>query len=293
MNSLRIGLATSVIKTEHDPDEAIQLQAFASAGHAVEMVAWDDEDADVSRFDVIVLRSTWNYPMDPQGFLSWCHRVSSVATLVNPLPAVRWNIDKVYLTELRAHGVATVPSVYFERGQRTVVSKLFDDWGAVVVKPRISAGSLYTKRFDPGSEEECQKYLNAHVAERAMMVQPFLAGVETLLEHCLIVIGGNTTHAIAKQPRFSDGTESVGAALEPSEFERSLATRVIASLPFPVSYARIDLMPDEDGDPLVSEVELIEPSLFFAQNPAALDTFVETVVRYARDRKGMFDWPGR
>ena len=42
-------------------------------------------------------------------------------------------------------------------------------------------------------------------------------------------------------------------------------------------YARVDLMPDEEG-PMVSELELIEPSLYLVQSPAALDRFVRAIV---------------
>lgn len=284
MARLKIGLATSVIRTEADPDESLQLQAFRDAGHDAEMIAWDDQDADPAQFDAIVLRSTWNYPLDPSGFVDWCTRVASVSVLVNSLEVVQWNIDKIYLSELSAHGLPVVPTVYYERGQHTESFKLFEDWGSIVVKPRVSAGSLYTQRFDPGEEAACQRFLDEMVGERHMMVQPFLSQVETMLEHSVVVVGGEATHVIAKQPRFADGHESVSGALVPSDFEREIVSRVLGALPYPVSYARIDLMPDEDGDPLVSEVELIEPSLFFKQNPAALGPFVEAVVGCALKR---------
>lgn len=293
MDSLRIGLATSVIKTEHDPDEELQLEAFASAGHSVEMVAWDDQSADVTRYDAVVLRSTWNYPLDPAGFLDWCEKVDQVSTLVNPLQAVRWNIDKVYLSELEAHGIATVPTVFIECGQPTDVSKLMRVWGAIVVKPRVSAGSLYTERFEVGEEAKGQAFLDKMVAERHMMVQPYLRGVETMLEHSMVVIGDATTHVISKQPRFADDDESVSEAMAPSEFERTVVADVLAALAFPVSYARIDLMPDEDGNPLVSEVELIEPSLFFAQNCDALPRFVSEVTRFVHNRRPNHDFGAR
>ena len=38
-------------------------------------------------------------------------------------------------------------------------------------------------------------------------------------------------------------------------------------------YARVDLLPGPDGDPLVIELELTEPSLFLAAVPAGADRF--------------------
>jgi hypothetical protein len=91
-------------------------------------------------------------------------------------------------------------------------------------------------------------------------------------------IAGEHLHCVRKQPRYSGEEERVSGALEPGPEERALFQRALAALPTAVRedllYARLDLVPGPDGAPLVSELELIEPSLFLVQHPPALARLV-------------------
>ena len=113
------------------------------------------------------------------------------------------------------------------------------------------------------------------------MVQPYVPGVETLGERAVLWIDSEITHAIRKTSRFAGDVEAVSQAVTASEAEREVALRsvAVAAAETGVSplYARVDLMPDAQGDPMVSELELIEPSLYLRQSPAALDRFVRAI----------------
>ena len=58
------------------------------------------------------------------------------------------------------------------------------------------------------------------------------------------------------------------------DFVQARAKRALEAVDGPLLYARVDVAPGPDGCPVLMELELIEPSLFFPQCPRALDCFV-------------------
>ena len=61
--------------------------------------------------------------------------------------------------------------------------------------------------------------------------------------------------------------------------EIALAQRALAAIPGGHLYARVDLVRDDAGSPVVIEVELIEPSLFLAMHPPAATRFAEALAK--------------
>ena len=52
-----------------------------------------------------------------------------------------------------------------------------------------------------------------------------------------------------------------------------------------MSYARVDLLPDADGNPVLSELELIEPGLRLdLAPPEAVDRLLAAIEKQARQR---------
>jgi glutathione synthase/RimK-type ligase-like ATP-grasp enzyme len=249
------------------------LAAFREAGVRVRLTAWDDPGEDPADFDLIVLRSTWNYPEAPQAFLKWLDRTAAATHLLNPPEVVAANVHKRYLLRLAEAGVATVPTVVVGQGEAPRLIESETGW---VVKPAIGAGSWLTRRFE--DDDLALAFMSELSTVEDALVQPYLPSVESGGERSLVWIDGETTHAVAKRPRFHGQDESVTIAEPPTMGERELADRAIAALsPEPPLYARVDLIHGRDG-PLVSEVELIEPSLFFLQWPLALERFVAAVL---------------
>jgi hypothetical protein len=99
-------------------------------------------------------------------------------------------------------------------------------------------------------------------------------------------IDGEITHAVRKSPRLSGGEEVISPAMPIADEERALAMRVLSSgcIPGELLYARIDMVRDAENRPMLSEVELIEPSLFFRESPRALERFVAAIARRFRQR---------
>jgi hypothetical protein len=279
---LKIALAGCLVLPEPNPDASLEQEAFRAAGHECEWVAWDDPSVDPEQYDAVVVRATWNYVTDPHGFLAWAQRVASDSVLVNPVDTVSWNIDKVYLQELADKSVPVVPTQFYSRdtGPNLLADLAKLGWEDVVVKPSVSAASFLTRRFRAGEHERAEEFLVHMLAKRDAMVQPYIEGVDRLGEHSLAFFDGEASHVVRKQARFDGGDESVSEAMEPTEFERDVLQLVLDALPVPHAYGRLDLVPDSEGNPLVSEVELIEPSLFFAQRPEALEAFVRATTDF-------------
>ena len=278
---MRVALVRCHGLPEPDMDEAPSLAALRAAGVEAEPLAWDDPEADPGAFDLCVIRAAWNYLHDPDGFCAWLEGAHAASKVANPPEVVRWNIHKRYLAELADAGIEIVPTSFFAKGSRVNLPMVVGErgWGRFVVKPSISAGSYMTRWFDGPRLHEAQQFLDEMLETRDAMVQRFEPRVEQGGERCLVWIDGELTHAIRKQPRFDDGVEQVSEAPVTAE-DRAFAERVLAAAPGPLLYARVDVFDREDGTPVLSELELIEPSLFFPFGPGGLARFVEAVQRW-------------
>ncbi len=280
MGHIDVALASCRALPEPDRDEAPLLAALRAAGLRTEVLAWDDPGADFSSARLTLLRSTWNYAEQPAPFADWLARAAAASALWNPLPVVRWNMHKRYLLELERAGVPITPT---HLAPRRSVERLADvaaarGWGDVVIKPAVSAGSRLTLRAGADTARG-EAHLRALVAREDALVQPYLPAVEGRGERALIFIDGELTHAVRKGPRFAGEAEAITGPVDVSADETTLARAARAAAPAPVLYARVDLAPGPDGRPVLMELELIEPSLFFDSGPRALERLVGGIAR--------------
>jgi glutathione synthase/RimK-type ligase-like ATP-grasp enzyme len=278
----RIAIATCRSLPEPDPDELALVGALARAGAWVRLLAWDGDaplpaPGDV---DLVLVRSTWNYARNVEAFVAWLRALEPRAKVANPVPVLLENVDKIYLRGLAARGIPTVPTAFVDRGDARTLAAIRETHGfsEVVVKPRVSAGSWKTMRFPEGAPTAEQE-LGRLVAERDVMVQPYVASVDGYGERSIVVIDGRVSHAVRKSPRFSGDSEAV-VSVPIADDERAFAERVIASYEG-LLYARVDVARDASFGLLLMELELLEPSLFFREAPSALDAFVAAIVREA------------
>jgi glutathione synthase/RimK-type ligase-like ATP-grasp enzyme len=277
-----VALASCRRLPEPDPDMPPLRAALAGAGLEAQVLAWDDPAADWSAARLTVLRSTWDYPHRPAAFLRWVDAVAAVSALWNPPAAVRWNAHKRYLLDLEARGVPVAPTALLRRGSRRMLRSLLAErgWETAVIKPAVSASSFRTMRVGAGDVDAGEEHLRALLAERDVLVQRYLPSVEGHGERALVWIDGALTHAVRKRPRFAGQHESVSAEAVPiAPAEEELARRALAAVDAPVLYARVDMAPGPAGEPVVMELELIEPSLFFPQSAAALERYVAAILR--------------
>ncbi|WP_084128544.1 RimK family alpha-L-glutamate ligase [Demequina sp. NBRC 110055] len=267
--SARIAIVTTVDLEVPDADEQLLLPHLPEA----ELVAWDDPAVDWSAYDVAILRSTWNYTERLEEFRTWAGKASAVTRLVNPLETLVWNTDKRYLDDLAERGIPVVPTLFVAPGDEVVADAVA---GSVVVKPSVGAGSAGAGLFHDDPAAALAHVASLHSDGRIAMVQPYLSQVDTHGETALIYLGGRFSHAARKAAILSRGMSwSTGlyadekiTPCKPTDAERTLADRVVATLPAGLAYARVDLLPTDDG-PVLLELELTEPSLFLGMDPEA------------------------
>ena len=284
-------------------DEDQQLRAtLTEAGMPSDVVVWDDPTVDWGGYAVVLIRSTWDYTSRPTQFTEWTRRVERTSTLLNPADVVAWNLDKVYLRDLEQRGLPIVPTIWLDPERQLDARGIhtrFPAFGDFVIKPTLSAGSRDTGRYD-ASQTPSRMLAITHAKNllgvgRHVMVQRYLSQVDTVGEMALVYVDGQFSHSVHKAallhgPFRAEDTQGVlylheeMEAREASAAERDLADRVVAELPAvfpqlanPLLYARVDLIPDDDGNPLLLELELIEPSLFFDHAPGSVDRFAQAL----------------
>ena len=277
----RIALATCEQLPDLDPDDQPLVNLFRKIGIEAMPAVWSDSSIDWALFDHIIIRNTWDYTNRLGEFLTWAK--SNNSRIRNSFETIRWNCDKIYLKDLASAGFPVVDTQF--------VSSAYSDWeppstADFVVKPTVSAGSQDTMRFpagSPDSKRNAQDLINQIVSEgKTVMVQPYLAAVDEVGETAQLFIGGDYSHAVRKGPLLAPNVlaeKEHGLFLkedisprDPSQAQRQLADAVIAyvarSFGTPL-YARVDLLDDPSGRPVILELELVEPSMFFV---TALDS---------------------
>jgi glutathione synthase/RimK-type ligase-like ATP-grasp enzyme len=273
---VKLRVATCRTLPEVDVDEAPLMEALAKAGIDARLTAWDDPHVDWSIPIPTIIRSTWNYALDVDAFLTWIDKAAARSPLINPPDVVHGNVHKRYLLDLARRGVPVVPTVIAERGSK-LPAPPWAVHGRIVIKPEVGAGSLGTKLFD--KLEDGLEHLGELTAHGAALVQPYVKSVEEYGERSVIFIDGELTHEIRKSPRFSGDVESVTGPHPIAPDERAVAEAALEPYRDRILYGRVDMARGDDGQPMVMELELVEPSLFFAKFPPALDRYVSGLKR--------------
>ena len=274
-----VALATYSLLPGLDADDAPLIAALVARGLSVRPVIWDDATFDWSQARVCVVRSTWDYSERRDEFVGWAERISGVTRLFNAAEVIRWNTHKGYLRDLAARGVPVVPTEWVAKDGHLDTTALFRErgWTDAVIKPAVSANARGTFRVTAAT---AQAQLDASVLSGDVMIQPYLQCVEAYGERAIIVIDGEPSHAVRKSSAFErakDPTllEGTPVALDPAEVR--IARDVLRAVPYPLLYARVDLVRDATNTPVVMELELVEPSLFFATAPHAATSLAQAI----------------
>lgn len=277
----RVALATCAALPDLDADDRPVLAALAERGVSAEPAVWDAPDVDWSAYDLVVVRSTWDYMERRDEFLAWA---GSVPHLANSADVLRWNTDKRYLRALENAGIPVIPTIWLDPERhlsKRAIHTRMPAFGDFVVKPVVSAGARDTGRYQPVSAQSralAIKHANdLLVSGRSVMIQPYVRSVDTTGETCVVFVDGVLSHAARKnalltgpsQPEQKLYEQERMSPAEATPEQVDVARRAIEvaakdlGVTEPFLYARVDLVTGDDGGPMVIELELTEPSLWF------------------------------
>jgi len=255
-------------------------EPLTQAGLKVEHRGWT-EAGDLTGFDLVMPLLVWGYHRDGD----WQAQVSAWeragVRLQNSAAVLRWNADKSYLSRLADRGARVVPTRFVASLDETALEQAAQGFGAevLVAKPRVSAGAFQTIRWSPG-----QPLSDGPDGEA--MIQPYLPAIETEGEVSLIYLGGSFSHAIRKRPQPGDFRvqpeyDGIITPHAPSPDELEAAAAVLAAAGEDLLYARIDLVRDLSGAPVLMELELVEPDLYLGYEAGAGADFAASVAAAA------------
>jgi glutathione synthase/RimK-type ligase-like ATP-grasp enzyme len=272
----KLALATCAEVAEGDEDSPALTAALAARGIEAVPAVWDDAEVDWAQFDVVVVRSTWDYAERRDAFLAWAR---SLPRVLNEVEVLTWNTDKHYLRELERAGIPVVPTRFVEPGESFERPR-----GRYVVKPAVSAGSRHSASYE-GGDDARPHVARLHELGRTVMIQPYLDDVDEQGETAVIYLGGAYSHTVKKAALLRPGIAPCEALyLEedmrpatPTAAERDVADRALRALASDnLLQARVDLLPTADG-PVVLEVELTEPSLYLSYEGGATERFADAL----------------
>lgn len=287
-DSLHLGIRqrTPHIEDILEEDRLVQ-SALENRGLRVNRINWDHPDVDWSDSRYIMFRSTWDYFNRFPEFENWLESVKNQTSMINPYPMVRWNLDKHYLLELAEKGIPIPPTSFIEKGKLQPLTELVAEsgWKEIILKPVISGAARHTYRISADSCDQYEEVLRRLLAEEPMMIQEFQQGVLDKGEISFVVIGGTFTHAMLKKAKRGDFRvqDDFGGKLYPyaaSEEEIAFAEEVVSSCRQQPLFARVDAIWDNHKRLVISELELIEPELWFRFNPAAAEILADTFINY-------------
>ena len=276
---MRIAIATCTNLPDWEVDDR-HLHAALDARHVdYVLLPWDAVGVDWQAFDAVLIRTTWDYDTQPAAYLAWAEGVGP--RLHNPVEVLRWNLDKRYLRALQAAGVPLAPTRWLDPGDTVDLASVLEEegWAAGFLKPVVGASARATHRFTPETVGAAEEWLRPVLRRESMMLQPYLDAVEAFGEVSAICVLGRPAHWVRKVPvpgdyRVQDDHGASDEPFEPSPDDMDLVQNVlevagaVLGLDRPLLYARVDLLRDTSGGWVLTELELIEPSLFFRHHPA-------------------------
>lgn len=276
------------------------LEALRARGANVRAVDWADPAVDWSGFDLVVLRSPWDYSVRPAEFDAWLDRAGATTRILNDPELVRWNMDKRYLAQLGRAGIPGIPTTLHE-DESSLAAALSAASAAsgdvhVVLKPTVGAGARLTGLLRPDDPAALDLGREILATRGTVMLQEEVPELSAGREKALYLIDGRFTHAIAKGALLARGGGLRGGSyretperVEATERERRFTERVLAAtceatgLEMPL-YARIDLVDTAAHGLLLLEAELFEPLFNLHLAPEVAEVFAEAILaRAAQD----------
>jgi hypothetical protein len=265
-------------------DDEHAIEPLTGIGWRVSTVSWRQTEIPWREFDVVIIRSTWDYWNDVPAFLEVLMQIDRETRLANPLDLVHWNLAKTYMVDLEGKGVGIVPTIWPDAVPVAALREFFDllDCDELVIKPVVGANGEDAFRVSRSDSKEQLARIAGCFCNRKAMVQRFMPRILDEGEYSLFFFNGEFSHAILKTPMESEfrSQEERGAKIQRVMPEKSLLLRgqqaldVLSTTPL---YARVDFVRDDEDEFVVMELELIEPSMYLRTDPEGPMNFARAI----------------
>ncbi|MBW3468427.1 ATP-grasp domain-containing protein [Arthrospiribacter ruber] len=263
------------------PDEDLILSEILNELNvSFEFEIWSDTSVNWSKYELILVKSPWDYFDRYAEFLLWCDVISQLGIPVwNPIEVIKWNSDKRYLHEIQEKGFPIVPTRFLEKGSKLDLLKAFEEFDAdqLIFKPSVSGGAKNTIKISRDDWKNKKASLTGLLAEEAYLLQPFLKEVAEIGEYSYLYFDGKFSHAILKKAKKGDFRVQhfFGGSIEevkPNPEELEYFDKLLQAFAKDCLYARVDGVWTE-GVFYLMELELIEPYLFLFLSDTARENY--------------------
>lgn len=278
------GLYTSSL---NEDDQLIQF--LKSKELNVEKVIWNNPQVVWENFDLVILKSPWDYFDLIEDFYQWLNKLKSQnIKLLNPVDTIQWNADKHYLKDIENVGLPVARSIFLEKGANIELKDYFDEFSSekLIVKPAVSGGSKNTFKVTSENVTMVNHQLNMLLKKEAFIIQPFLREIEDTGEWSFLFFGGEFSHALLKKAKPGDFRvqHAFGGTIHPQHPSTGLlatAKKYVDQFASGCLYARVDGVLVNNEFQLM-ELELIEPYLFLDTNKKSLVNYYQALKRLTK-----------
>jgi glutathione synthase/RimK-type ligase-like ATP-grasp enzyme len=266
-----------------NPEDDLLVEYLQKQNIRAKIEIWDDPLVTWEQYDLVMIKSTWDYFDKVEAFSAWLANMERrKVNLYNPVSLVKWNMDKIYLSDLERAGISTIPSIWLNKGSSFQTDAIMRQFGAeqIVVKPRISGGAKHTFKVTKADGEEMQNKINALLTQEDFMAQPYMSEIETG-ELSFLFFDGKFSHAIKKVPKENEFRVQLqfGGSVIPFTPEAPLlqqAQEVCNRFARNSMYARVDGIIRNELLYII-ELELIEPLLYLAAAPSSFEALTRAI----------------
>ncbi len=283
------GRYLSVVPNE---DEML-VQLFTKHQHQVTLKVWDDPSVDWAQFDIIIIKSTWDYFIGKiEKFYQWLNHIKELnIPCLNHPDTIKWNADKHYLLDIQSAGLNIVPTLLIEKNNMFYADDAFQKFNTdeLIVKPTISGGAMNTLRLNKENAKSSEAQINEWLTEQAYLVQPLKKEIIDEGEWSFLFFNGQFSHhllKVAKEGEFRIQHFFGGKIISP-DFDKNLiniAQEYVSKFAPNSLYARVDGVVGPNGFELM-ELELIEPYMFFFTNEHSLENYYEAFKQLTKNIK--------
>lgn len=287
---MRVAFVTSRALVDLTDDDRLALPPLADLGIEVAPVVWGSEAKSLLGFDMVVIRSPWDWYERGDEFQAWLRSIAaSEVHLANR--ACSTFLEKGYLRRLEAAGARVVPTEWVQRGERPELARRMSarGWSEIVFKPALSANAARTHRVSLETAAAHDAIAAEALKTGDLMIQQFMPAVAGQGEWSFVFFDGVFSHALRKVAAHgdfrvqTDHGGDVHTEPEPPAALVEQAARMLAATGERWLYARVDAVVHEGALHLM-ELEVVEPELFLRVHPEAPERFARALFALTRDR---------